>query len=60
MLCTHTLAAALFNSNLKCKRIRHVPKCKSKLFLAFNKHHFTVEVRRKYSESNKEINAIDI
>ena len=55
MLCTHTFAPALFNSNVKYKRIRHVPKCKSKPFLAFNKHHFTIEVKSMYSETNNEI-----
>ena len=57
MLCTRTFAPALFNSNVKCKRIRHVPKCKSKPFLAFNKHHFTVEVRKYVRETNKKINS---
>ena len=50
-------APALFNSNIKFKRFRHVPKCKSKLFLASNKHHFTVEVRKYVSETNKKINS---
>ena len=38
-------APALFNSNVKCKRIRMCLNAKSKPFLVFNKHHFTVEVR---------------
>jgi len=46
MLCTRTFAPALFNIKVKCKRIRHVLKWKSKSFLAFNEHHFTVEVRK--------------
>ena len=46
MLCIRTFAPVLFNSNVKCKRIRHVPKCKSKPFLAFNKYHFTVNVKK--------------
>ena len=53
MLYTHTFTPALFNSNVKCKRIGQVPKCKSKLFLAFNKHHFTVEVESTYNEKTR-------
>ena len=46
MLCTRTFALTLFNTKVKCKRIRYMPKCKSKPFLIFNKHHFIVEVRK--------------
>ena len=55
MLCTHIFAPALFNSNVKCKRIRTCLNAKSKPFLAFNKHHFTVDVR-KYIQRDKQGN----
>ena len=60
MLCTRTFAPALFNSNEKCKRIRHVPKCKSKPFLAFTIIILLLRLESKYSETNKKINATDI
>ena len=44
MICTRIFAPALFNSNVKDNRIRHVPKCKSKLFLTSKNNRFTVEL----------------
>ena len=57
MLCIRTFTSALFSSNVKCKRIRHVPKYKFKPFLPFNKIIFLLRLESMYSETNKKINS---
>ena len=58
----HTLAPALFNSNIKGKQIRHVPKCKSKTFLTFTINHLLLSRhmwRVKYAEKINNIESIN-